>query len=130
MPSEFDRTHVVNAVVAYDLGRRWRAGSRFVLYSGAPYSRLEGNVPVAPYNTLRDAPFFRLDVRLEKRWLLGHDRSIAFIVEGQNVTLSKEPSSLGIDCIGVGSPAGGTNSCKRAELGPITIPSVGVEGFF
>ena len=32
---------------------------------------LAGNVPVPPYNTLRDPPFFRVNVGLEKRWLLG-----------------------------------------------------------
>ena len=35
-PSGFDRTHVGSAAVAYDLGRRWRTGARFILYTGAP----------------------------------------------------------------------------------------------
>ena len=28
--SDYDRTHVLNAISAYDLGRRWRAGGRFL----------------------------------------------------------------------------------------------------
>ena len=130
VPSEFDRTHVLNAILAYDLGRRWRVGSRFVLYSGAPYSRLAGNVPVPPYNSLRDPPFIRLDLRIEKRWRLGEDGSIAFVFEGQNLTLSKERTALGTDCVSELGPEGGTTDCKRAEIGPITIPSLGVEAFF
>jgi hypothetical protein len=129
--SDFDRTHVLNAVLAYDLGRRWRAGSRFVFYTGVPYSKLAGSVPVPPYNSRRDPPFYRLDVRLEKRWPLGRDGSIAFVIEGQNVTLSKEANTLGHDCRGVITPDGaGTTTCVRDEVGPITIPSIGVEAFF
>jgi TonB dependent receptor/TonB-dependent Receptor Plug Domain/Gram-negative bacterial TonB protein C-terminal len=129
--SDFDRPHVLNAILAYDLGRRWRAGSRFVFYSGTPYSPLSGNVPVPPYNSMRDPPFFRLDVRLEKRWPLGKTGSIAFVFEGQNVTLSKEASGLGLDCIGeFTTEKGGTTKCTRSMVGPITIPSVGVEAFF
>jgi TonB family protein len=130
VPSEFDRTHVLNAILAYDLGRRWRVGSRFAMLTGAPYSRLAGSVPVPPYNSLRDDPFFRLDVRIEKRWPLGKDGSIAFVVEGQNITLSKESSALGEDCSGRPANGGMTTTCKRAEIGPITVPSIGVEAFF
>src|SRR5262249_24252238 len=115
VPSEFDRTHVLNAIVAYDLGYRWRAGARFVFYTGAPFSALLGNVPVPPYNAYRDPPFFRLDLRLEKRWPLGRYGSIAFVFEGQNVTLSKESTGLGIDCTEIVSSAGGTNACTRAR---------------
>lgn len=128
--SEFDRTHVLNAILAYDLGRRWRAGGRFVVYTGTPYSTLDGNVPVPPYNAYRLPAFFRLDVRLEKRWRLGRNGSIAFIVEGQNVTLSKEVSGFGRDCIGKDTPEGYTTQCTQATIGPITIPSVGVEAVF
>jgi TonB family protein len=130
VPSDYDRTHVLNAVVAYDLGRRWRAGSRFVFYTGVPYSALSGSIAVPPYNDRRDPPFFRLDLRLEKRWPLGKTGSVAFVVEGQNVTLSKETTGLGTDCQGTGGPQGGTTVCTRATIGPITIPSIGVEAFF
>jgi hypothetical protein len=130
VPSDFDRTHLLNAVLAYDLGRRWRAGSRLVLYSGAPYSELAGNIPVPPYNSRRDPVFFRLDLRLEKRWQLGADGSIAFVLEGQNVTLSRETNSFFLNCTGVGTPELATNQCERGKVGPITIPSVGVEAQF
>jgi TonB family protein len=128
--SEGDRTHVLNAAFAYDLGRRWRFGARFLYLSGTPYSDLAGSVPVPPYNNRRTPPFVRLDVRLEKRWMLGKEASIAFVVEGQNVTLSREVSAFGQECEGELGPEGGTNRCTLSTVGPITIPSVGVEAFF
>ena len=114
--SDYDRTHVLNAILAYDLGLRWRAGARFVFLSGAPYSNLAGNVPVPPYNDYRDPPFFRVDVRLEKRWSLGKDGYIAFIAEVQNVTLSKEVTPFGLSCQG--------NRPRKAERrSAVTRPS-------
>jgi hypothetical protein len=127
VPSEFDRTHVLNAILGYDLGRRWRVGGRFLFQSGTPYSKLEGSLAVPPYNAYRNPAFYRVDVRLEKRWRLGRDGSIAFVLEGQNVTLSKEVSSLGMDCEG---RVGEAEVCKQSTIGPLTIPSVGVEAFF
>ena len=65
-------------------------------------------------------PFFRLDLRFEKRWRIGATGWIALVLEGQNVTLSKE--TLIVEC----DPSG----CKYESLGPITIPSLGVEAGF
>ena len=130
VPSEGDRTHVLNAVLAYDLGRRWRAGGRFLFFTGQPYSKLEGSVPIPPYNDQRFPPFFRVDVRLEKRWPLGTNGAIAFVLEGQNVTLSKQGFPDAIDCDTHGTPEGTTTTCTRGMVGPITIPSLGVEVFF
>ena len=134
VPSDFDRTHIVNAVLAYDLGRHWRAGARFLFYSGAPYSNLSGNVPVPPYNGYRGPGFYRIDVRLEKRWTIGKTGSIALVLEGQNVTLSREvsPEALTCESMMIG-PQGGTDittKCSEGTIGPLTIPSVGVEAFF
>jgi hypothetical protein len=129
--SEFDRTHVLNAVLSFALGRGWRVGSRLLFFTGTPYSQLDGSFPVPPYNAYRNPAFYRVDFRLEKRWRLGKDASIAFVLEGQNVTLSKEVSGLGLDCEGKGGPmVQGETTCKQSTVGPLTIPSVGVEAFF
>ena len=130
VPSEFDRTHVLNAALTVDLGDGWSAGTRFLFYSGAPYSPLAGSIPVPPYHGLRGPPFLRLDVRLEKRWELGESAFIALVLEGLNVTLSKESSTLGQDCVSMFGPEGGMNECKLSKIGPITIPSLGVEAAF
>lgn len=112
-PSAFDRTHVLNAALAVDLGRRWQAGGRLVFYTGVPKRVSVGGLVVPPpsSNPDRDPPFYRIDVRLEKRWQLTARAYISFVAEVMNVTLSKETF--------------GSN-----EIGPITIPSIGVEGGF
>jgi outer membrane receptor protein involved in Fe transport len=113
-PSEFDRPHVVNLVLAADLGKRWRAGARLMAYSGLPYSTFTGIE--GPPNA-REPPFVRLDLRLEKKWqALGGTLSLVF--EWLNALLSKE--SFGTQCPGIGQ-------CQPETIGPITFPSVGVE---
>jgi hypothetical protein len=85
---------------------------------------------VAPYNAYRDPAFYRVDVRLEKRWSLGRDGYLAFIAEGQNVTLNKEVTPFGLDCMGTGGSQGGTTQCSHSAIGPLTIPSLGLEASF
>jgi hypothetical protein len=125
--SSFDRPNVLSVVLSYDLGAGWNAGARFVTYSGLPYSSTRYYVPVAPFNGERMPAFYRLDVRLEKRWHIGERATLSFVVEGMNVTLTKEV--LGEHC----APAGflgqhGLDTCTPQTLGPVTVPSIGVEG--
>jgi TonB family protein len=129
---DYDRTHVLNVMGAYDLGLRWRFGARFVFFSGLPYSDHfppEQGFPLPPLNDQRFPPFYRADVRLEKRWSLGNERSLAFVAEVQNVTLSKEARSYDCSVRQIGS-APLSMACRVSTLGPITLPSVGVEAFF
>jgi hypothetical protein len=128
--SDYDRTHMLNAILAYDLGLRWRAGGRFVFLTGTPFSNLAGNVPEPPYNAQRDPSFYRVDARLEKRWPFASDGYFAFIAEVQNLTLRKETTPFGLSCRGEASPQGGTTQCFHPAIGPITLPSVGVEASF
>ncbi len=126
IPSEFDRTHVLNVMGAFDLGAGWRAGARFMMYTGRPYSKTINGFPVPPFNEERLPPFFRVDVRLEKRWRVFKTGSIAFVIEGMNVTLTKE--AIGVQCTTSGSPGSYTSSCEPVYLGPVSVPSIGVEG--
>ncbi len=89
------------------------AGSRFVFYTGVPaLPNTKGLVaPPREEHPKRDPAFYRLDLRLEKRWILGESAWIAFVAEIMNTTLNKE-TLLG------------------EEIGPVTIPSLGVEGAF
>ena len=110
-PSTFDRTHVANLALSFDLGRNWRAGTRFMLYTGIPTeSSLKGpgSLPPRTASPPRDPPFYRLDLRIEKRWVYSPTFYLSFIAEIMNATLHKE-TLLG------------------STIGPITIPSVGVE---
>jgi hypothetical protein len=113
--SAFDRTHVANGAIALDLGRGWRAGTRFTLYTGVPVIAQgggPGNALVAPPRSLspeRDPAFYRFDVRIEKKWTLRGSRWLSLVAEMMNVTLHKE-------------------TLQGQEIGPVSIPSLGLEG--
>jgi TonB family protein len=112
-PSAFDRTHVASAALAYDLGKRWRAGARVVFYTGVPKTVTARGLIVPPpgLHPERDPSFFRLDLRLEKRWLVGSRGYLSLVFEVLNSTLSKE-------------------TIASQTIGPVTIPSIGLEGGF
>jgi TonB family protein len=112
-PSAFDRTHVGSLALAYDLGAGWRAGGRFVFYTGIPKPTPDqgGISPPPAEHPERDPGFYRIDVRLEKRWTFGQRTWISFVLEVLNTTLRKETI--------------GDN-----EIGPVTIPSIGLEAGF
>jgi hypothetical protein len=111
----FDRTHVVNAAAAYNLGRNWRAGTRVVFYTGVP------KAPDPNDASTRLPPFFRIDLRLEKRWQLGQKTWISLVAEWMNATLSKEA---------IGTQCSLNEGCQTQTVGPVSIPSLGVEGGF
>jgi hypothetical protein len=115
--SSFDRTHIVNLALAYDLGRNWRLAGRFMAYSGVPAS-------VAYAAAFKDPPrtpwYHRIDWRLEKRWALGKSSWLALIAEVTNTTLNKE--TLDTSCYAFG--------CKETSFGPVTLPSLGIEASF
>ncbi|MEJ7734389.1 MAG: energy transducer TonB, partial [Polyangiaceae bacterium] len=112
-PAAFDRSHVFHSAVAYDLGRGWRAGTRFSLYSGPPRLDAEGAVGAffRPSDPPRDPAFYRLDFRVEKKWRVTDTTWISFVIEMLNATLN-------------------TETISGQEVGPVTIPSIGVEGGF
>jgi len=132
IPGDFDRTHVLNVIGAYDLGAGWRAGLRFFFYTGRPYTRRVNGYPVPPFNQDRFPDFYRFDGRLEKRWRIGEKGRVSFVVEWLNMTLRKE--ALSVDCTpnnGSYDPVSQRDApCTFEEIGPVTIPSLGVEGAF
>jgi hypothetical protein len=115
--SQYDRTHVLNAALGYDFGRGWRVGLRGVYYSGAP-RYLPDRPPVA---TGRLPAFWRIDWRVEKRWHLGPRGTLAVVAEVQNTTLNREVMAVSCD-------AGPPEVCSNEAIGPVTVPSLGVEG--
>jgi hypothetical protein len=114
-PSTFDRTHVFNVAASYDLGRNWRFGNRLMFYTGIP--ALLGTL--TPNASRRTPPFWRLDWRLQKRWLYSYGHW-GLILEVLNTTLNEEVVS--IDCT--------FGTCDEESIGPVTIPSIGVEAAF
>jgi TonB family protein len=112
--SAFDRTHVLSSAAGYDLGRNWRAGARVTYYTGLPKPAVSSDP------STRLPSFFRLDLRLEKRWQLGRKTWISFVAEWLNATLSKE--AVPTSCT--------QQDCQSTTIGPVTIPSIGIEGGF
>jgi hypothetical protein len=127
--SPFDRTHALSAVARYDLGHAWSAGARFTYYSGRPalpnfandtattFSAAPGEFP---QHRLPD--FFRFDVRVDKRWSLGGRRWISAVAEFFDATLTEESVDYRCDAQ--------TGRCVAQKIGPIALPSIGVEGGF
>ena len=71
--SAFDRTHVANAALSYDLGRRWKAGARVLYYTGTPkWGEDRDPIEAGTSDVEREPAYVRLDLRLEKRWILGN----------------------------------------------------------
>jgi hypothetical protein len=112
-PAAFDRSHVLHSALGYDLGRGWRLGTRFSIYSGAPLISAPPGLPDSfrPSDPPRDPVFYRLDFRLEKKWDVLEIGWISFVVEMLNATLN-------------------TETINDNLIGPVTIPSIGVEGGF
>jgi len=116
-PSGFDRTHVLQAALSYELSPGFRVGARSVLYSGVPELNLEG----APHfnGSRRGAPFFRLDLRAEKRFRVGERGYWGLIGEILNATSTREVVRL--DCGEI---------CRERSAGPVVLPSIGLEAGF
>lgn len=114
--SPFDRTYVFQLGGIADLGRGWRTSLRFLTYRGWPVAQSSAE---AQTTGDRLPPFRRLDLRIEKRWTFQKDRWIAAVLEGLNVTATKEVLGRTCDSNGV---------CKDDAIGPIVVPSLGVEG--
>jgi TonB family protein len=115
--SGFDRPHVLQAALSYDFGRGVRAGARAVLYSGVPELNLEGSPHFS--TDRRGDPYFRLDMRVEKRWRVGEAGWWSAVGEILNATSTREVIRL--DCGSV---------CVERFAGPVILPSVGVEAGF
>ncbi|HVK63187.1 MAG TPA: hypothetical protein VM694_01865, partial [Polyangium sp.] len=113
-PAQFDRTHVLNGAVSWEAGKGWRLGSRVVFYTGLPIAAADAAI----WGKSRTDPFFRIDARIEKRWNLKKRGWVSFVIEMLNATLSTEQT--GVSC--------GPTECEAQEIGPVTVPSIGVEG--
>lgn len=128
LPSGFDRTHVASAAFSYDFGAGFGGGLRNLFYTGTPLIKDRGTILVV---SDRLAPFYRLDWRFEKKWRLGPRGFITVVAEVANTFLAKE--QIGESCdfeIGHvdGQPVILGERCSPTTLGPVTIPSLGVEG--
>jgi hypothetical protein len=123
--SAFDRTHVASLALGYDLGRRWRIGARGLFASGVPTRTASTNGP--SFGGDRAPSFFRLDLRVEKRWRLGARGYWGLTAEVVNATASTEV--VGRSC-GTPDAFTGVTKCTQSAVGPLVLPSIGVEAGF
>jgi hypothetical protein len=119
VPSAVDRTHVAHLALLYDIGNGWRGGVRHVFYSGFPAVEA-GAGDTSSANPDRVKPFYRLDVRLSKRWKVSKTGWVAFVFDFQNALLAKEVFDVTCE----------RGICQPKSLGPITIPGLAVEAGF
>jgi hypothetical protein len=125
---------VVQGALAFDLGRHWRSSLRAVAYSGVPSISDNGNVPLEyagytnerlprtnPEHLPRTPWYWRIDLRLQKRWPVGTRGGYwAVTFEALNATLNRETVAQ------VCTPY----RCTPGKIGPITLPSLGVEASY
>lgn len=125
---DWDSTHVLSAVLGYDLGKGWRVGGRFFYRSGRPYDVTcqtpdcsPGTSPNTYTKTGLLPPFYRVDARIEKRWAFKDGKWLAATIEAFNALDKGETTSATY------SPQNGLGLNTQ---NPIFLPSVGLEGGF
>jgi TonB family protein len=115
--SGYDRPHVLNLAGSYDMGRRWLLSARTIAYSGVPGSRTFGERRI--FDQPRARPFFRVDLRMEKRFEISPSAWWAIVGEVMNASFSSEV--LRRPC---------EPDCRDDVVGPLVLPSLGVNGQF
>ena len=100
---DFDQTHVLTALAAYDLGAGFDVSARGRATSGYPRTPVVGSYydarrgvyePVlGEANSMRIDPFFALDVRIAKKFVIGSTELEAYL-DVQNVTNRANPEEL------------------------------------
>jgi TonB family protein len=130
--SEFDRTHVVSAVLGWNMGAGFQFGLRGYFASGRRFEVYCPTPDCVPGGT-SDAPreywlrgrlpnFYRADLRFEKRWEIGYTSWLAVTLEWFNATLTKETTAVSW------SPELGR--LVYLERDALTLPSLGIEAGF
>ncbi len=119
IPSAYDRTHVAQVALLFDLGHNIRMGFRHVFYTGFPADEFsDTGTPKEHPDRVR--PFYRLDARVSKRWKVGARGYLELALDLQNATLSKEV--FDVKC--------SAKECTPRIIGPLTIPSLALEAGF
>lgn len=148
VPGSWDQTHIVNVVLGYKLGQKWRAGGRVHFNTGRPYTRAtDANAATAQAentdldlvatrdnrNNARLPPFFQFDIRIERIFRFKTWQLIASL-DAANATLSRE---VFICELGTIDPTGGVErgsedvfGCSNPQALRYILPSVGLRARF
>jgi hypothetical protein len=116
--SGYDRRHVFQGALAFELWWKVRASLRGLYYTGFPALEL-GDFGATPSETLRAPGYIRFDTRLERPFHITERFQMSVVAEVLNATGAKE--ALRYECGG---------RCELVAAGPIVLPSLGVEATF
>jgi TonB family protein len=127
-----DSTHVLTALASYRLGRGWELGAKLQYASGNPYTPVVGALyssssdsylPVMGARMSRRYPaYHELDLRVQKRWLLG--RSAALTAYLDLINVYGKDRIVGLQC----SPD--LTQCGYEKHPMPFLPSLGIRGEF
>lgn len=102
---EFDQTHVLSALGSLRLGRGWEVGARVRYVTGNPFTPVVGGAfdadagAYTPIERLplfggRVPPFWQVDVRGEKKWMISAQASVAAYLDVINVSNHRNPEGI------------------------------------
>jgi hypothetical protein len=149
VPGSWDQTHIVNLVLGYKLGTKWRIGGRVHINSGRPYTRLtDANARTAiaegqsaglialrdNRNNARLPPFYQFDLRAERIFRFKLWQMHAYI-DVANATLAREVFAC---ATGQDSDADGRVDvvtrdawgCAQPQALRYVLPTLGLRGRF
>jgi TonB family protein len=100
---DFDQTHVLTALAAYQLGKGFDVSARFRYATGYPRTPVIGSYydarrnlyepELGPKNSIRIPDFWQLDVRFSKRFTFGSNELEVYL-DVQNVTNHQNPEEI------------------------------------
>jgi hypothetical protein len=127
---EYDQTHNLNLIGAYEFGGYWKVSSRYRYVTGNPETPIIGSVfdadnetyfPVrGPIYSTRSSPFSQLDLRIDKK-LISDQEIWTFYLDIQNVLNTKNSEGVQYSY---------DYSSKQDVQGLPIIPAIGVRGEF
>lgn len=133
-PSNWDQRHILNVVLGYRLGRKWSFGGRVHANSGRPFTAANEGQSFADAlsenrNNNRLAPFFQLDLRIERRWKF-RTWTLQVMLDVINSTYASEVlACLPPEDSGASIMVLGVAGCNAQALRYI-LPSIGLRGVF
>ena len=140
-PSTWDQSHLLNAVLGYQIGHKWALSGRVHYNTGRPYTKLAVGETIAEAfnnhrNDARLPGFFQFDLRAERVFRFKQWELRAFL-DVANSTFSREVFGCGLEQGSIGGPqqpsqteAIGIPGCADPQALRYIVPAVGMRAVF